>query len=412
MAAINKAIGGSLDPEAVLNAVGESALEVLEADRVQVLLGDDPRRMVVAHLCGLPHRELKAGQMLDLVAVGAKGLRKVLEERTMLQVDDWSRDDRVNNELAKRWGMASAITLPLLARERTLGLLVVTRQNARPWTEEQVDVAEALAAQASVALENARLYEESRRAYEELKGAQQRLLQNEKMVVLGTFASGLAHEVRNPLNSIALQLSILERRIGRLESGLSGELQELAGVIRSEIRRLDALVGDFLLFSRTNRIQYTPASLEELTDEVARLLRPEARQSGVTLRRQHLGSEAIPVLPMDAEKMKQVVINLLRNAIEALPDGGLVTVETGVQDGQARLVVKDNGQGIPPELDIFQLFVTTKPRGTGLGLSLAQQIVNEHGGEITARSEPGRGAVFTVSLPLAEATAGQEGATQ
>jgi signal transduction histidine kinase len=155
-------------------------------------------------------------------------------------------------------------------------------------------------------------------------------------------------------------------------------------------------------------MQYAPASLEELTDEVSRLLRPEARQTGVTVRRQRLGSEPLPTLAMDAEKMKQVVINLVRNAIEALPEGGVVVVETGVVDGQARLVVRDNGPGLPPELDIFQLFVTTKPRGTGLGLSIAQQIVAEHGGEITAQSEPGKGAVFTVSLPLAGAT--QEGA--
>jgi signal transduction histidine kinase len=106
---------------------------------------------------------------------------------------------------------------------------------------------------------------------------------------------------------------------------------------------------------------------------------------------------------MDSEKMKQVVINLVRNAIEALPQNGVVIVETGSVEGQARLVVRDNGPGLPPGMDIFQLFVTTKPRGTGLGLSIAQQIVSEHGGDITARSEPGEGAVFTISLPLAAA---------
>jgi signal transduction histidine kinase len=410
MAAVGKAIGGSLDPKVVLDAVGRSAREILEADRVQVFLGADPAHLVVAHATGLPHPELREGQALDLVAAGAHGLRRALEERTVLKVDHGPSDSRINPDVARRWQIASAIAIPLLARERTLGLLVVERETARPWAEEQVDVAEALAAQASLAIENARLYEDARRAYDELKGAQQRLVQNEKMVVLGTFASGLAHEVRNPLNSIALQLSILERRVGRLEGGVSEELLELAGVIRSEIRRLDALVGDFLLFSRTNLVQYTTASLEELTDEVARLLRPEARQAGVTLRRQRLGSNPIPSLSMDAEKMKQVVINLVRNAIEAMPEGGAVTIETGFANGQAHLVVRDEGPGLPRDLDIFQLFVTTKPRGTGLGLSLAQQIVTEHGGEIVARSEPSGGAVFTVSLPLPGPAGPKEGA--
>jgi signal transduction histidine kinase/putative methionine-R-sulfoxide reductase with GAF domain len=409
MAAVSKAMGGSLDPHVILAAVGSTAREILEVDRVRVLLGTDPRRMHVAHLSGFAQGELQEGQGLDLVALEAKGHLLALEERRLVRVDDWLHDERVNPDLAARWETASALVLPLAVGQSLLGLLVLARAAASPWSEEQVDVAESLAAQASVALENARLYEQSRAAYEELKGAQRRLVQNEKMVLLGTFASGLAHEIRNPLNSIGLQLSILERRIAKLESSVSTELAELAGVIRGEIRRLDALVGDFLLFSRTNRLQYQQCDLEQLTDQVLRLLRPEARQTNVALRRQRLSAQAIPVLTMDPEKMKQVVINLVRNAIEALPAGGVVTIETGVVEHQARLVVRDDGPGIPPGLDIFQLFVTTKPRGTGLGLSLVQQIVVEHGGEVSAQNAAGSGAVFTVSLPLAPALAASKG---
>ncbi len=163
-----------------------------------------------------------------------------------------------------------------------MGLLVLSSASPHQWTDEQVDVAEALASQASVALENARLYDKARRAYRELNEAQARIIQSEKMAVVGTFASGLAHEVRNPLNSIALQLSILERRIAPLPAAVAGEIKELVGVIREEVKRLDNLVGDFLQFSRSNRVQYRPTSLDELLDEVMRLLRPEARAAGVT----------------------------------------------------------------------------------------------------------------------------------
>jgi signal transduction histidine kinase len=206
--------------------------------------------------------------------------------------------------------------------------------------------------------------------------------------------------VRNPLNSIALQLSILERRVGRATFERSQEVQEVMGVIREEIKRLDSLVGDFLLFSRTNRIQYAPASLDLLIDEVTRLLRPEARAASITLRRQRIG-EDLPEIAMDGERMKQVVINLVRNAIEAMPNReGHVVVESGLVDGRARVVVRDDGPGLPEGLDVFQLFVTTKDKGTGLGLSIAQQVVLEHGGEIAATSEPGQGATFTISLPV------------
>ena len=289
LAALNKGIGESLDPEAVLAAVGRTALEVLHVDRVHILLGSDPRALSVAHLAGLPHPELRKGQVLDLTAMGDSLHRRALEQQVRLETEDWAHDERVNKEIARRWAGAAALILPLVARKATLGLLVLTSGAPHHWTEDQVDVAEALASQASVALENARLYDKARRAYRELNEAQARIIQSEKMAVVGTFASGLAHEVRNPLNSIALQLSILERRVAPLPAGVAGEIKELVGVIREEVKRLDNLVGDFLQFSRSNRVQYRPASLDALVDEVARLLRPEARAAGVTLRRQRIG---------------------------------------------------------------------------------------------------------------------------
>jgi signal transduction histidine kinase len=409
LAALNKGIGESLDPEAVLAAVGRTALEILRVDRVHILLGSDPRQLNVAHLAGLPHPELWRGQEIDLTEMGESLHRRAPVEQVRLETEDWTRDERVNKEIARRWAGAAALILPLVARKATLGLLVLTSESPHRWTEDQVDVAEALASQASVALENARLYDKARRAYRELNEAQARIIQSEKMAVVGTFASGLAHEVRNPLNSIALQLSIVERRVAPLPAGLAGEIKELVAVIREEVKRLDNLVGDFLQFSRSNRVQYRPTALDALVDEVARLLRPEARAAGVTLRRQRIGA-AIPDLRVDPEKIKQVAINLLQNAIEAMPGGGVVTVESGLVDGRALLVVRDSGPGLPEGLDVFQLFVTTKARGTGLGLSIAQQIVLEHGGEIAAASEPGKGATFTVSLPVErpEEAAGDE----
>jgi signal transduction histidine kinase/putative methionine-R-sulfoxide reductase with GAF domain len=402
LAAISKAIGGSLDAEAILGAVGETAREILGADRVHVLLGADPRRMRVAHLSGLPHPELSTGASLDLVAIGAQGQARALAEREPFWATDWSSDNRVNTVLARRWGIGSAIAVPLVARNQTLGLLVVSHATPQPWAAEQVDIAEALGAQASVALDNARLYEEAREAYRDLKAAQQKILQAEKMAVLGTFASGLAHEVRNPLNSITLQLAILGRRASRLEPDLANELEDLLAIIRQEIKRLDALVGDFLIFSRSSRLQFAQGNLGTLVDDVARLLLPEAEEAGITLRRQTIG-DRIPDLAMDSEKMKQVLINLMRNAIEAMPDGGTIVLETGVLEGVARVSVEDTGPGLPEGLDVFELFVTTKAKGTGLGLPIAQQILAQHGGDLSSRSEPGKGAAFTITLPLGTA---------
>jgi signal transduction histidine kinase len=398
LAAITKAIGGSLDPQAVIGAVGETARDLLRAEGLTILLGADVRALTVAHLSGEARPSLSEGAVVDLIALGGQLSVRAIQERTAFQVDDVKTDRRVGRFLAEAWRMGSLINVPLLGPEHTLGLMIVSRASPYRWSEEEVDLAETLAAQASVALENARLYEQGRRAYEDLKAAQARIIQSEKMAVMGTFAAGLAHEVRNPLNSIGLQLSILERRMAAREGKSTEGTKDVVAIIRDEIRRLDALVTDFLLLSRSNRLSFQDTDLGGLVDEIIRLLLPEAAAVGVDVQRGHCGP-AIPDTPMDAEKIKQVTINLVRNAIEAIPRGGQVVVETGLVGARACFRVADNGPGLPEGVDVFQLFVSTKPGGTGLGLSIAQQIVLDHGGEITVESGAGRGTTFTVLLP-------------
>ncbi len=399
MASVSKATGGSLDVHEVLQAVGESARELVAADRALIFLGSDPRRVEVAYLAGQPHPELRLGLTLDLEQRGSKLLRRALAESRAYRVDDCLRDELADWTLARAWEVSAAMVLPLRGRGRTFGLLALTRASPGGWSDEQFDLAEALSAQASVALENARLYEEARHSLDELREAQQRIIHSEKMAVLGTFAAGLAHEVRNPLNSIALQLSILERRLTALEAGVADRLRQLVDVIREEIRRLDALVGEFLMFSRTSRLQYQNVDLDALLADIHGLLLPEAEARHVVLTLARPQREP-PRLPLDAEKIKQVVINLVRNAIEALTDGGTVTLAAALAAGHAVVTVRDTGPGLPEGLDVFQLFVSTKPHGTGLGLSIAQQIVHAHGGELLAESRPGQGATFSVRLPL------------
>jgi signal transduction histidine kinase len=399
LAAINKAIGGSLDPEAVLRAVGDTARELLGADSLTILLGSDAHELKVAHVSGVASPRLREGETVDLVARGGRLTVRALAERTAFSVDDVAKDERVGASLAEDWRLTSGLILPLLARERTLGLMVVSRTVPYRWTEEDVDMAEALASQASVAIENARLYKELRHAYDDLKAAQARIIQSEKMAVLGTFASGLAHEVRNPLNSMGLQLSLLERRATEAEGRSSKGVRDKITIIREEIRRLDSLVNDFLLLSRTNRVSLRPVNVDDLADELLRLLEPEATAAGVQLRRASIG-EPPPEIAADPEKIKQVILNLLRNAMEAMPNGGAARIETGLIDGRVCLRIADTGPGLPDDVDVFQVFVSTKAGGTGLGLSIALQIVQDHGGEIVTESRPGEGTVFTIWLPV------------
>lgn len=396
MMAIDKSIGGgTLDPATVIGAVSATARQVLDTEHVYVLLGSDPTKVTVAHASG--EAGFVTGETVDLVAKGWQLAARALETREAIRFDDRG-DDRVNRQEAERINVSSALIHPLVTHDHVEGVLVVGRRDPGPWSPDQQEIAEALAAQAAVALENARLYQEARRAYRELRDAQSRIIQSEKMAVLGTFASGLAHEVRNPLNSIALQLSLLERRTARIDPEVATRTNELVSIIREEVRRLDGLVGDFLLFARSSQVRHQPTDLRALADEVVRLLAPEATAAGIEL--VHEPGDGDPPRPeIDSERIKQVLINLVRNGIEALHAGGSVRVADAEVDGIAWLHVRDDGPGLPSDLDVFQLFVTSKPGGTGLGLPIAQQIVHEHGGEISAESSPGRGTTFSVRLP-------------
>jgi signal transduction histidine kinase len=313
-------------------------------------------------------------------------------------------------------GLASAVAhacIPLKFEAATMGVLNVAARPGELFSEEELVFLETLGHQIGLAVERGRhrlrerrLHEESQRAYAELQAAQDRLVQQEKMAVLGTFASGLAHEVRNPLNSIGLQLTVLERKIARNAPQLASETSELGLVIREEVRRLDRLVGDFLLFARSGRLLAADGDLDAVAADVVTLLAPEAEAAGVRLRWDRAGEPARG-LRMDAEKMKQVVINLVRNAIEAQPGGGQAVVETGLVDDVARLRVHDAGPGLPEGVDVFQLFVTTKDKGTGLGLSIVQQITRHHGGTVRTGRGPLGGASFTIDLPASAPDQGE-----
>jgi len=399
MATISKAIGGTLDTAAVLRDVSSAASDLLGAEQVYVFLGADPKRVRVGHASG--PAGFDEGQSLDLEELGWPLACRALQERDTIRVDDSRSDPDVNRAVADRLGIGSALLTPLVAHDKVLGLIVLARGTQAGWTEEQLDMAAALAAQAAVALENANLYGEARDAYGELRHAQTRMIVSEKMAMLGTFASGLAHEVRNPLNSIALQLSLLERRMARSAPKAAAESRPLVLIIREELQRLDGLVGDFLQFARTPRMGYETGDLGVLADEVVRLMEPEATAVGVRLERV-AATGPIPRVRLDAERIKQVLINLVRNAIEALQPGGGVRIGVGAEGERAWIRVEDDGPGLPGDLDVFQLFVTTKAKGTGLGLPIAQQIVDEHGGEIEVESRPGNGTSFAVWLPRSD----------
>ncbi len=233
------------------------------------------------------------------------------------------------------------------------------------------------------------------------KELEQSLYRHERLSSLGKLAAGIAHEIKNPLNAINLSLGYLGDKLQFAAEDDRELYLRYSRNIQSEVGRLSRIVDTFLSFSRMSGLEPMPVSLHELIEEVLTLLARDAHDRGVRIERAFAPGSLVK--KVDPERMKTVLLNLMLNAIEAMPSGGRLRIETGSagEGSPARITISDTGCGIPQEnLErIFDLYFTTKEQGSGLGLSIVGTIVRDHGGEITVRSSLGTGSDFTVTLP-------------
>jgi signal transduction histidine kinase len=225
----------------------------------------------------------------------------------------------------------------------------------------------------------------------------------EKLAAVGTMTAGLSHEIRNPLNAAALQLSVLERRVRRMPEELQPGLIEPLLLVRDEIRRLDHILEDFLQFARPREFQPRPVELKPLLRRVVDLLSGQADTRRVKLELEGDAGASMPRVWGEEEQLRQVLINLTLNALEATPAGGSIRLSVKQEGDKACILVDDSGPGVPPELRdrLFEPFFTTKAQGSGLGLSIVHSIVTQHGGSTQVDRSPQGGARFVLRLPLA-----------
>ena len=225
----------------------------------------------------------------------------------------------------------------------------------------------------------------------------------EHAALIGTLASGLAHEIRNPLGTISMNLQLLQEDWDRPVSERETRGARKIGVLLKEVHHLERVLNDFLHFAAKPRLRLERVSLNKMAEDLLDLIAPQAARANVRLVRR-LSPDAPPVLA-DPDRIRQCLLNLVLNALQAMPAGGELDVETEPGPGVCRVRVRDTGVGIAPEhLDrIFDLYFSTKPAGTGLGLPMARKIVEEHGGKIAVESAPREGTVFTFEIPTLDA---------
>jgi len=255
-------------------------------------------------------------------------------------------------------------------------------------------------------------------------------IESERLQALTLLVASVAHEIGNPLNALHIHTQLMERELRKLRelasgprppegagprkrggsargpAGLAGErdildrLDQFLQVAKGEIGRLDYIVTQFLQAIRPSQPKLRPASLNDVVEATLDLLRPELHNRGITIK-QRL-ARRLALAPHDPEQMKQVLVNLVKNAMQAMTQGGVLTLATGQTPESAWVEVTDTGGGIPQELinRIFEPFYTTKKKGSGLGLMIVQRIVREHGGRIELESLAGQGTTFRIHIPL------------
>jgi len=371
-----------------------ASLHVLSEDGTRLRLRSE--RGMSAHL-----REVN-----QTLPVGVGLIGKVAATGETVLLDSAADDSRLfppAKRAVKTDDIRGFVCVPIRSRGRVLGTLSLGRQTQDRFNDLEVALLEATGHQIGIALDNAKLYSESQRQLEELKLTQAQLIRAEKLSAVGELASGVAHEINNPLTTILGQAHLLLA---------GGDVKEAArdrlNIIAEETSRAARIVQNLLMFARHYTPERRPCSLADQVRRVLELKAYQLRQDDVDIR-----TEFTPCPPVyaDEHQIQQVLLNLVQNAHQAMARQAaphVLTVRVGPVDGGARIEVLDTGPGIPPDVlpKIFDPFFTTKPPGdgSGLGLSVSYGIISEHSGRLWGENRPDGGAAFIVELPVGKTT--------
>jgi signal transduction histidine kinase len=367
--------------------LGESLIDILNAELCEVWLRDEESFRLIRIYPATADSEA----LPDVAATRLDGLNTPM---LMSELDAQVLTDLFRS---RHW----EVGIPLRIKQRLTGFVGLGRKrDFRIFSGEDLQLLASVAAGASVALENAHLSHQLRNSETVLERAN-------RLSSLGMLAAGIAHEIRNPLVAVKTFLDLLPSRTGDKEF-----MTNFRDLSLTELRRVTDLITDLLALGKSAATERRSVDLGPIVEPIARLMDSTARKRGVEIV-SHIQA-GIPAVRADPDQMKQIILNLVLNAIDASPEGGRVmlglrTPRTGTD--RVILEVRDEGPGITPDKlkSIFHPFFTTKDTGTGLGLALAHQMVVEHGGEIVVESELGRGSVFRVTLPTESVTLAKTG---
>jgi len=393
---ISQSITASLDCEVVFQRIVRGAVLLLEAKLGSLFLleeNGEELRLITSHGQDkrYPHRPVlpvKRSRLGDVIASGKPVVVANVQE-----------DERfLDKEYALGEELQTLVAVPLILERRAIGVLAVYFDFSQKMAESQIDLLSTLADQSAIAIQNARLHERIVRVEEQVH-------HYDKVAAVGETASGLAHEIRNPLAVINMLVSSLEGDFPQDDAR-----RQDVRVIRENIEHIHGLVEQLLDAARYRPPVPKPTDLPTLIENTVSLVGPKLSRAQIRLRRQF--APALPPALVDESRMQQVLLNLLQNAIDAIGSRGEITLglDKAGEEDRLSFSIHDSGPGIPAEAYqyLFEPFHTTKERGVGLGLSIVKRIVEQHGGAISVRSTAGEGTRFTILLPIASPLAEEE----
>ena len=398
---VSHAVTSTLDLNTILTTIAKQVRQVIQTDECTVFLFDERERVLFPVVCDakdyveeLMAVRLKLGEGITGM-VALKGRGEI--------VNDSESDPRALHVPGTPPEDSALLCVPMLARERLMGVVTLTRQGGRGFQQQDLDLATLFAGQCSAAIANARLYDDIKRAFDELRETQAQLVQSAKLNALGEMAGGVAHDFNNILAAILGRTQLL------LQSTPDAGMRRQLGVIEQAALDGAQTVRRVQEFTRVRQDErFETIDLNQVLLDVLELTRPAwetaPKRRGVQIE-VHLELQCSRTTAGNASELREVFTNLLLNAVDAMPRGGELWLQTENASDAVRVQIRDTGVGMDAEtrVRIFDPFFTTKEiKGTGLGLSVAYGIVSRHRGAIDVQSEPGVGTVFTLTFPTGE----------
>lgn len=385
---MSQRLAGEIDSDVLMEALARQAHHLIDGEGSALfLLGPDEKEL---HLHSLLSGEIFSKESAT-IPLNHSALGAVIHRKKQVEVNDLNFTEE-NDFLAiiQREGFTSMLASPIIFGEETLGVIIAYTRQSHRFNNEEKKVFQTLAEIGAIAIQNARLYAR-------IFASEESMRRNEKLTTLGMLAAEIAHEIRNPLTVIkllfeSLDLQFTEEDLRRTDVQVIGE----------KLDQLEEIVERVLSFGRTRTGMHTRQDLSAMVGDTLKLVRLKLHQQKIDLQFEPPPQQIF--VDVNKGQILQVMLNLVLNATQAMPEGGYIRIETSADEDAAHLTITDNGGGIPESIqgEIFESFLTDRPDGTGLGLSISKRILRAHRGDIElARSSP-EGSTFRFWLPLSK----------